>query len=218
MIKLLIALLLIASNSWAFGFGSSQRIAGATNLLLHSSNLAVGWAGASISFSNNTITAPDSTNTADKVNELAVASVHVAYQDYTNVLNQQYTVSAHMKAGERTWGTLQISTNLTEPTYFNLTNGTIGTLGLGQTATITPAGDGWYRCTVTRTTAAVTTWYATTGTATGNGVSDFLGVPGNGLYVWGHQLETGSVATGYIPTTTVAATRATKRVPAGFGF
>jgi hypothetical protein len=86
----------------------------------------------------------------------------------------------------------------------------IGTpVGTSQSQTITPVGNGWYRCTLTVTVATtgntgynVSIQMIETGTNT-----SYTGVTGNGLYVWGMQLELGSFATSYIPTATTAVER-----------
>jgi len=85
---------------------------------------------------------------------------------------------------------------------FNLAAGTIGTVaGAGASAAIAPAGNGWYRISLT----------ATPNIAAGAGSPHFVrsGVNGDGtsvhFYAWGAQLEAGSVATPLITTTTLAA-------------
>jgi hypothetical protein len=82
---------------------------------------------------------------------------------------------------------------------FNLINGTV-TADAGYVASIIPQGDGWFRCIVTATCTAsvlqnVGVWLINTTTA------------GEGIYIDAIQLETGSVATSYIPTVAATATR-----------
>jgi hypothetical protein len=82
---------------------------------------------------------------------------------------------------------------------FNLIDGT-ATADTGYVVSIIPQGDGWFRCIATATcTASVTeslgAWVLNATTA------------GQGIYIDAIQLETGSVATSYIPTVAATATR-----------
>jgi hypothetical protein len=90
-------------------------------------------------------------------------------------------------------------------TIFNVTSGTI-TSGSG---TIENYGNGWYRCTNIGTsnfTGGARIFINLYDTA---GNQSYIGTAGtNNMYIWGAQLETGAVATTYIPTTTGSATRA----------
>ena len=96
----------------------------------------------------------------------------------------------------------------TSSSYFNLASGTALTAG----ASVQDYGDGWYRLISAPYTIA-------SGDLSGNLI--FSMAEGNGdvsfpasgalnltAYIWGAQLETGSVATTYIPTTTGTGSRA----------
>jgi hypothetical protein len=97
---------------------------------------------------------------------------------------------------------------------FRLDTGTLGasgTLGAGFTltrASIENYGNGWYRCsmtvTVSYTPASANISIRPTSTIVSNLPAT---VSGGSAYIYGAQLETGSVATSYIPTTTGTVTR-----------
>jgi len=93
---------------------------------------------------------------------------------------------------------------------FNLTGSGSVTAGNYSSAFIQNYGNGWYRCGFTSTAAANGTPgcqicpILVSGTARN---ASFAGDGVNGVYAWGAQVETGSIATSYIPTTTTSATR-----------
>lgn len=92
--------------------------------------------------------------------------------------------------------------------FYNLTNGTIVSAGLGTTGSIINVGDGWYRCDFTATstsnTAMAMNYFACAETSS----VTYAGVNGQtALYVWGPQMEVNNYASPYIPTVNTAITR-----------
>jgi hypothetical protein len=91
---------------------------------------------------------------------------------------------------------------------FDLINGTKGTIGgtpgFGVGASITSVSNGWYRISLT---VNVTTPNFILTPALWIGLYNETNYAGSQVYVWGAQLESGYVATTYIPTTTVGVSR-----------
>ena len=95
---------------------------------------------------------------------------------------------------------------------FNLSNGTVDTqpTQANTSASIESYGNGWYRCSLTTTTASGGEFCLITPSVDGTLLTDYTSTT-NGIYVWGAQLEELSYATSYIPTLTGSTeTRATE--------
>jgi hypothetical protein len=107
-----------------------------------------------------------------------------------------------MKAAGYNFGRLRIGT---VGATFNLASGTIGSTDAGIVSSIQSFGNGWYRCVISKAASTanevirINVNEALTGDYAGNGTS--------GIYVFGAQYETGSIATSYIPTTAAPVTR-----------
>jgi hypothetical protein len=182
--------------------GNGQR----ANLLLQSS----GFAGASWTKSNATITggytfSPEgvagaasafTNNSATSTHYIAIGATYVAFR--------RHTFSAYFLSTGPAW--VHLGTALDGDAWFNINAGTVGTItGTNTTAAITPAGFGYYRCSITfdATTAGN---YVYIYSASGDGVSTFAGGGTLAFIVWGAQLEPGPIASTYLPTTTATAT------------
>lgn len=178
-----------------------------TNLLLRSQEFDnASWLKGDATIAADQTTAPDGTLTADKLNETATTAFHYVLQTVTWTATS-YTQTVFAKAAERSWVILgENSTAAARRTWFNLSNGTVGTTAAGHTATITAAGNGWYRCSITFTASAGSQWL-TVNPASGDNVGSYAGTAGSGIYIWQADLQAGSFATSPIPTTSVAVTR-----------
>jgi len=193
-----------ASSATFVGSDGVLRTA-VTNLLLRSEEFdSASWGKARISISQNTAVAPNGTLTADTIVEDTTSNSHVALQNVNGATSgTAYTVSAYVKANARTRVRLLLfgTANATgKSTDFNLSTVSFAA-GSGATATITAAGNGWYRCSVTATTDSAGAVEVYIQVLDANGGASYLGTGVNALDIWGAQLEQASTVGEYIPTT-----------------
>lgn len=87
--------------------------------------------------------------------------------------------------------------------WFNIANGTLGTVSLGYNARITSEGDGWYRCELTKDTADAASYFQIMFTNTNGSSSGAVG----DSYLCFEQNEIGSTATSPIITAGSTVTR-----------
>jgi hypothetical protein len=175
-----------------------------TNLLTYSEDFTDGsWVKSNTTITSNTITAPDSTLTGDKIVETSGAGVRQLYKT-PSLSAVSHSFSAYFKASERYWFKLNLTGS---GAYFDLSTGVIGTIDAGVTAAMTAVGNGWYRCSIVRTVSAGTN-YTEIQLALTNGGGSYTGDGYSGIYIWGAQLEAGAFPTSYIPTVASQVTRA----------
>jgi hypothetical protein len=151
----------------------------------------------------NATVAPDGTSTADKL--IPNTSITQHFVTSADLTPGTCARSIYMKAGEYTFGGIGAFYS-TPSTYafgiFNLANGTVTATSIGDTATITSVGDGWYRCTLVTSKVGATSFggFQARAYASDPGTSFSVSFAGNGtsgIFIWGAQLETGSTATAY---------------------
>jgi hypothetical protein len=178
-----------------------------TNLVLRSEEFDnASWAKAFVTTTPNTTTAPDGTITADSVTPNTATTLFYTLQNVTTTTSTIYTWSVYVKANGFSWIFLDAVDGSNHRTWFDIANGTIGTVEAGNTSTIAAVGNGWYRCTLTRSSAGGSVAYAVA-IVSGNNSLNATGNSSNGVFLWGAQLEAGAFPTSYIPTTTAAVTR-----------
>ena len=181
------------------------------NLLLRSEDFSTTWSNAGTTETVNATLAPDENFTADKIIEEATTGVHLISQAFTPLNGVTYTSSIFLKAAERGFA------------FFGFSGGSMGlnmasvnlSTGAVATAVGTPAirspeifPNGWYRFSAAFTSAGTSLSSVEVRLST-DGVwanRSYTGVAGSGVFAFGAQLNPGSVAHSYVPTTTATVT------------
>jgi len=167
-----------------------------------------GWSKTNCTITANSTTDPDGNNTADALLENAGGGTKNVFRATNFVTGTQYTISVFAKTNGRF---LQLSSSVllggtTTFANFNLTTGTLGTVGAGvDNATIEDYGNGWFRCSLTSTSLTTsTTAYNICLTKLLNSARNpsYTGDGTSGIFIWGAQIEEASSPSLYLPTTT----------------
>jgi hypothetical protein len=158
------------------------------------------WLKSATTVVSNAAIAPDGTLTASKlIGNNGASDRKSTYQTASITANTYYTYSVYLKAAEYDSATIWIDTVGTLPNAYqganSLANLTLGTVGGAQTS-MTPVGNGWYRCSTTGS-ANISSVNFTISQGDANGVGTPAGNGSSGIYIWGAQLELGNIATTY---------------------
>jgi hypothetical protein len=185
-----------------------------TNSQPHSSDYtqtATSWStttGMNASVLNST-TAPDGTQGGVLVSENTANTVHRISSAGITATAQPYTSSIFVKAGSSprryvsfgfVFQNIRVIWDTQTSSFVGVTPGTTAPTSYSSQ----DFGNGWHRIIVTATPAAGNIGI---GALLYNGVESYAGNGTSNVFLWGAQLEAGSFATSYIPTTTGSVVR-----------
>lgn len=179
-----------------------------SNLFLYSDQFdQFPWAVGDASVTVNSVNSPSGTQNADTLVENSATGVHFIYASVASQPAGSYTFSVYVKANGRSKFRLQQNDTTAYAVLFDIAAQTTTPIAGGATGVITPAGNGWFRCSMTYTTTVPISLLNVIYLADGSGSISYQGDDTSGVYLWGAQLEAGAFATSYIPTTTTSVTR-----------
>ena len=177
-----------------------------TNLALRSEEFdSASWAKVNSSVTANTTISPDGTLNADSIiNNVGNNQFARIRQIPSVIIGQTYVYSCFFKRGSTNYGIIALFDGANFSAFFDLNNGTIENVSSGITTTIENFQDEWYKCSIIRTVATSSVQFllsmSTNSSLNTSNLNDFV-------YIWGAQVEEGSYATSYIPTTTTSVTK-----------
>jgi hypothetical protein len=161
-----------------------------TNLLLQSNSFDTTWTNL-----NTTETSGQSGYDGTSNAWLLEKSASGGYLRQTGLTASAANFSIFVKANDSDYVFLAANFG-TSGAYFDLQSGVVGSTSSGVIATISFIGDGWYRCSAAFGAISDVRIYP----AENNVVTASIG----SVFIQNAQLETGDIATDYIPTTTTA--------------
>lgn len=182
----------------------------ATNLVNYSEDFS-GYLKSNATVTSASVTAPDGTTNASKVIATPVSASHFIYKSVSHSAATN-TVSVYAKAAEYDNLRLQEIGNYHWYASFDLSSGAVSATGGLHfvSATAVDVGNGWWRCSIVQskpTGSAFSMMGFPDGSEPTNTPPNYLGDGESGIYIWGAQVEEGSVATSYIPTSGSTVTR-----------
>lgn len=202
------------SNLITFSRGTNATVTDSTGRLTYAPNNLftlseqfdnAAWSKFATTVTANATTAPDGTTTADRILETTGTSTHLVAANamVSVVTGQSYTISVYVKPSGRNW--FRITSNFSGGSYasFDIANGVLGTVS-GGTASITDAGNGWWRCSLTVVATSTGTASPDFRLATSNATISYAGNASLGVFLWGAQMEAVTYQTTpstYYPTT-----------------
>ena len=164
----------------------------------------VAWIKSNANITANNTTAPNGTATADKIaaNGTLTSSYFAVGQSIANnIVGQPYTATLYAKAGTLTQMLMYLGAS--NGIYWNLSNGQFISYYSGVQNIIAynseAVGDGWYKYTISLNASSTTISFESYAAKSGDLYANYT--TADNYYLWGAQLNIGSTAKPYFPTT-----------------
>ena len=180
------------------------------NLLTYSNEFTnAAWDKNEVILTPNAAEAPDGTFTATKISATTVSTDEHRLVHTTSAGSGIQTIwSVYAKAGENTKiGLRRNSSDGLDLGQVDLINGTLLRAVPGYTTTITNAANGWWRISLSFSTTAAAYLrpcicpIPDSLPTTADADTPYSDDGSSGIYIWGAQMEEGTIASTYIPTT-----------------
>lgn len=162
------------------------------------------WSKTNATITANDTTAPNGTTTADKFapnGTLTTSYFSISQQVVSGATSQAHTAIIYAKAGGLTQMLMYLGNQI--GIYFNLSNGQFISYYNGvQTITnysSEAVGDGWYKYTISISANSGSTYLEVYGAKSGAFIGNYT--TADNFFLWGAQLNIGSTAKPYFPTT-----------------
>lgn len=167
------------------------------------------WTKARSSIVANSTLAPDGTSNADKLLDNTENNTHSVFSgEIANAGTTTRTLTAYLKAAEYNFVSLYLGNNtqtITARCRVNILSGQIVSVNITGGVSITnpsaiasDVGNGWWKVSLTATIDSTITSMRVSVLVDNNVPgSTYVGTGTSGIFLWGLQLETGSIATPY---------------------
>ena len=165
-----------------------------------------------VTVSSNQTKSPEDVVNADKlISANATSEQYLNNTSISTTSGDDVTISCFVKKLDYDYFHIRFTATggvwVAASVWYNISDGTVGTVEAGITAKIENYGNGWYRCSATRTATGTGSGRVRLQLASSDNTANVVGDGTKGTFIYGAQWEVGSYPTSYIPTSGSTVTR-----------